>query len=506
MRIIYTPIDERPCNTHVVERIAATAKDIDLLLPPKTLFGFKKQPADTDGMWQWIQRAAPEVDAIILSIDMLVYGGLLPSRIHYLSEGAVEKWVERLRNFHQQYPALPIYASNMIMRTPKYSSSDEEPTYYEEWGREIFLHAYLEDKQNVSGLTDDETAELIAIQQKLPKQYVEDYENRRSFNLQINQSMLDLVKDGVISFLAIPQDDSAEYGYTARDQAIVVAKREQLRLYHNVHIYPGADEVGATLLTRIYNTYHQKRPRIYPIWSSILGPQIIPMYEDRPFAESLKAHVLASGCQLVDQAEEADIILAYNTPGRVMQEAWDQGKKDITYSNFRNLLHFVDQIASYVKEGKKVVVADSAYANGGDSQLITLLDESGILDKLLSYKGWNTNCNTLGTTIAQGVIGMAGDQTVIQQNLIYHLLDDYFYQAEIRMEMLADFLAAHHLSYFDLKDKANLVNEERNKRLWRRYNDLLMNSFKGLKIEMLKTYAPWNRMFECGIELETKTT
>ena len=56
------------------------------------------------------------------------------------------------------------------------------------------------------------------------------------------------------------------------------------------------------------------------------------------------------------------------------------------------------------------------------------------------------------------------------------------------------------------EDKANLVNEERNKRLWRRYNDLLMNSFKGLKIEMLKTYAPWNRMFECGIELETKTT
>ena len=100
---------------------------------------------------------------------------------------------------------------------------------------------------------------------------------------------------------------------------------------------------------------------------------------------------------------------------------------------------------------------------------------------------------------------MDGDQTVIQQNLIYHLLDDYFYQAEIRMEMLADFLAAHNLSYFDLKDKADLVSEERDKRLKRRYSDLLMNSFKRLKIEKLKTNAPWNRMFECGIELKTKT-
>ncbi|WP_067727651.1 DUF4127 family protein [Oceanobacillus damuensis] len=505
MKIIYIPIDERPCNTHVVERIAATAEDIDLLLPSKNLFGFKKNPADTEGIWQWIKHEASEADALILSVDMLVYGGLLPSRMHYLLEETADKWIERLRDFHQEYPDLPIYASNMIMRTPKYSSSDEEPMYYEEWGREIFLHAYLEDKQNVNGLTDDEAAELKAIQQKLPKQYVEDYEKRRSFNIKVNQSVLELVQEGVINFLAIPQDDSSEYGYTARDQSVVVAKREQLRLYNNVHIYPGADEVGATLLARIYNTLHQKRPRIYTFWSSTFGPQIIPMYEDRPFAESLKAHVLASGCQLVDRAEEADIILAYNTPGRLMQEAWDQSKKDITYSSFRNLLHFVDQIASYVKQGKKVIVADSAYANGGDSQLITLLDEAGILDKLLSYKGWNTNCNTLGTTIAQGVMGMDGEQAVIQQNLIYHLLDDYFYQTEIRMEMLEDFVVKHGLSYFDLKDKANLVNEERDKRLRRRYSELIMNSFKGFEIEKIQTYAPWNRMFECGIELKTKT-
>lgn len=505
MRIIYIPIDERPCNTLVVERIADTATDVDLLLPPKSLFGYKKEPADNEGIWNWIKNTASDTDAMILSIDMLVYGGLLPSRIHYLKEETAVKWIERLRSFRELYPELPIYASSMIMRTPKYSSSDEEPAYYEEWGREIFMQAYLKDKQNIGELTNDEIVELNAIKQNLPAHYLKDYENRRSFNKKVNQFMLDLVNEGVINFLAIPQDDSAEYGYTARDQAAVIGKRDQLRLYSNVHIYPGADEVGATLLTRIYNTFHQQCPNIYTIWSSTLGPQIIPMYEDRPFAESLKAHILASGCQLAAHAEEADLILAYNTPGQVMQEAWNQSKKDITYSSFRNIFHFVNQIDVHVKQGRKVMVADSAYANGGDSQLITLLDEAGVLDQLLSYKGWNTNCNTLGTTIAQGVLGLNGEQNVIQQNVIYHILDDYFYQAEIRMEMTRDFLETYHLTYFDLKDKADLVSKERDKRLWRRYNNFLMHSFNDFEIENLQTYAPWNRMFECGLELKIKT-
>jgi hypothetical protein len=166
-------------------------------------------------------------------------------------------------------------------------------------------------------------------------------------------------------------------------------------------------------LARVYNELKGQRPKFHPIWSSTFGPQLISMYEDRPYAKSLKAHILAEGCQLVERAEEADLILAYNTPGRVIQKSWDQDTKDITYTSFRNLLHFVDQVKSYILSGKQSD-GDSAYANGGDRELITLLDEERILHKLLSYKGWNTNCNTLGTTICQGVVGMNGKTEMIK--------------------------------------------------------------------------------------------
>jgi len=502
MKIAYVPIDERPCNTSVVERIAQSAVDLELIIPPVECFGLKKRPADTEGLWEWLNQVGKTADALILSIDMLLYGGLIPSRLHHFAAEKGADFIHRLRSFHHAHPKLLIYGAISIMRTPQYSSNDEEPDYYQEWGRELFLRASLIDKQNRDLLSQEDQNLLNQIQAVLPKEYIEDYETRRSFNLSITSEMLYLVDQGVLMFLSIPQDDSAEYGYTALDQKIIVSKRERLRLQQKVHMYPGSDEVGATLLTRVFSELKQIRTKIYPLWSSTLGPQLVPMYEDRPFAESMKSHLLAAGCQFVENPEAADLILAYNTPGRVMQESWEQTKKDITYTSFRNLLNFVDQITEYLHEGKKVILADSAYANGSDLELISLLDNAEVLDQLLSYKGWNTNCNTLGTTIAQGVLGQFGHPRMIRENILYHLFDDCFYQAKVRMEMVEDFLPQFGLNYFDLKEQAEVVNLERNKRLLTCYKELIWKSFQGIKIEEVQTYAPWNRMFECGIQLK----
>jgi len=503
MKVLYVPIDERPCNTLVVKRIAQTAHNIELLTPPNECYGDKKTPADAEMMWTWINKHAEDCDALILSLDMIIYGGLLPSRIHYLNEEDALKWINRLRELREKNPKLPIYASNLIMRTPRYSSSDEEPDYYEDWGREIFLQAYLEDKNRQNKLSDEEQSELNAIKNVLPEHFVRDYEVRRKFNLQVNHYILELVLEGVISLLVIPQDDSSEYGYTAMDQREIHHKLEELRLVNDVLIYPGADEVGATLLSRVYNDVKGHRPKVYPIWSSPMGPNLIPLYEDRPFAASMKEHIYAAGCRLTETPDDADLILAYNVPGKVMQESWEQSKKDITYSSFRNMTVFVDQIKGFIEQGKDVVIADSAYANGGDKELITLMDEEQILEKVLSYKGWNTNCNTLGTTISQGVIGHNGDLHKIQENIVYHLLDDFFYQAEVRMTMTSDYLPTFNLNYFNLNDKEQMVNQERDKLLIALFQEHIRHSFRNMKFLRMETYAPWNRMFECGINLKT---
>lgn len=104
------------------------------------------------------------------------------------------------------------------MRTPKYNSSDEEPDYYEVYGERIFRFGWLSDKANRENLMESEQQELEALQKELPQEVISDYETRRHFNVNANLTNIQLVKEGIIDFLSIPQDDSAPYGYTAIDQ------------------------------------------------------------------------------------------------------------------------------------------------------------------------------------------------------------------------------------------------------------------------------------------------
>lgn len=496
MKIVYVPIDERPCNVDVVQRIVGVTDEVTLLTPPDHLYGYKKEAADQLGMREWVQRVN-DCDALVLSADMLCYGGLLPSRLHHMTDMDRDTFIEWIRTLRSETKA-PLYVATMIMRTPKYSSDDEEPDYYGQFGAEIYRRAWLQDRDERDGLTMEEQDELANLNELIPTEYVVDYETRRAFNRSINEAMIQLVEEGVIKRLFIPQDDSAEYGYTSIDQTAVLQHIQERRVFTNVHMYPGADEVGATMVARAFLDKRGTKPRVYPIWSSVLGPTLIPMYEDRPFIESMYAHLDAIGLHLVETMEEADLVLAYNVPGRTMQESWDQDERDVTYTSFRHMRQFVTKIESALTQGKRVIVADSAYANGGDQELIMWLDELNLLEQLDSYKGWNTNGNTLGTTLAQGVFAQVGKRERIRENVLYHVLDDFVYQAKVRMKMTDVVLPKYGASYFDLGGHAVAISQERDRMMTEVARHVLRHSFQ--ESWTFNTSAPWNRMFECRLE------
>lgn len=102
-------------------------------------------------------------------------------------------------------------------------------------------------------------------------------------------------------------------------------------------VYPGADEAGSSLVAKAFNHLNKRTMKVYPFFSSTLGANIIPLYEDRPLAESLKSHLFVTDCIWVSNPEQADFILAVNTAGKIMQESSDQMAKDSTYNSFRQL-------------------------------------------------------------------------------------------------------------------------------------------------------------------------
>lgn len=496
MRIVFVPLDERPCNSKYPEMITGDYRDLEFVNLGAELLGNKKTPANIEGIWNHLNSNVQHGDSLVISMDMVLYGGLIPSRLHYLNEDDIRERLNQLRLLKNTRD-IKVFASNCIMRCPTYNSSEEEPDYYEVYGKALHRKAFLEDKRDRIGLSKNEIDELSTY--VIPREIIDDYESRRIFNENVNLEVLKLVKEEIIDVLVIPQDDAAQFGYTAKSQKKIIKVINELNLNDRVSIYPGADEVGCTLCAYAYNRFYSKKTKIFAFYSSTLGPTIIPLYEDRPMNETLKHHVLAINGELVYTPQEADFILAINSPGSIMQRAKEQiENQDLTYTTFRNLREFVVNIERYCSEGKRVVVCDSAYGNGGDLELLDLLDKNDLLDKITAISAWNTNANTLGTALCAGVYGCFHEKPNMY-HMIYRILEDYIYQSKVRQELLNEVLPSLNCDDYEFDAQLVDVEKETEKRILSYYKKLKISN--DYPIDKLRVCFPWNRVFEIDLKI-----
>lgn len=493
-KIVHLPLDERPCNYNFPFE----------LFNPKAFFitrpdelGDKKSPANPEKIANFLIKNCINADGLVISMDTLLYGGLIPSRLHFLSKEEVEKRLAILKTIKEQNPSIKIYAFQCIMRCPKYSSSDEEPDYYEICGEQIHNAGVLTHKVL---LNLAEQSELDNIINSIQPEYLNDYKKRREFNLKFNLETLKLADEGIIDFLIIPQDDSAAFGFTALDQQIIRSEISSKLLQRKVLMYPGADEIALTLMSKFYNHFNQYSPKVYIKYSSIHAEFIIPSYEDRSLGETIKYQILASGCTICSSLNEADFVLAINSPGSDMTESIFQPSDSSGYTVERNITEFISFIESCIDEGIPVTIGDIAYANGGDLELIALLNQSRLLTEINGYAGWNTSSNTLGTAISQGVYSYYCETNY--NFLGQRYVEDVGYCSVVRKDVSANILNSINMDYYDIKEKdgeaAKIIKSELEK--------FVINKLSSIseKIIISKVIMPWRRMFEVDVHVSFK--
>ncbi|QDY85198.1 DUF4127 family protein [Paenibacillus polymyxa] len=497
-QLLFVPLDERPCN-YQFPYLLAQGTDLEMERPPLEWMGQKKIPGDTTRLWAWLEERAATADGAIIAMDTLLYGGIVPSRLHGMSSEQVRDRANRLRRLKQLYPQLTLYAFQLIMRCPQYSLADEEPDYYADWGREIFRKGFIEHRQELAIATAEELLELADINGRLPIEILEDYLGRRRVNLEANQLVLELVAEGVIDFMIIPQDDSAPYGYTAKDQQQLRGRISELGLDLKVYMYPGADEVGCTLLARWVNRMNHVVPLMYPRLSALQGAFVVPLFEDRYFYETLKYQIIAAGGLIASSATEADLILLANTPGDTMAEASSQQHAMTGYDVQRNLVELVEY-GTYMQHyaNKNVAIADVAYANGADLKLLRLLKQKGLLFKLAGYAGWNTSSNTLGTVIAQSMLYVRYGPTKEHLDFLgLRYAEDACYCAMVRTAMNNGIVEQMGFNKFMLDGPRGSVAAVIRRRLEQALDEYV-NGPEG-RVEITDCYMPWNRTFEVGL-------
>jgi hypothetical protein len=501
IKIVFLPLDERPCNIDYPKAIFASA-DIELVLPDKNSLGNKKQPASFQSLRNFLLKETHNAYGLVVSIDMLLYGGIVPSRLHNLDRHELKQRLALLEAIRENNPNLKIFAFDLIMRNPQYDSNDEEPDYYEMYGRRIFRLGYLEHRRDLGLLTPEEETELDAIQ--IPSYALNDYLDRRKTNLELNQMTLKLVENQTIDFAIFPQDDAARYGYTARDQSILRTTIDTMTRFDHVLMYPGADEVGNVLLSRLYLTHAKIKPKIYSYYPSESAKTTIPLLEDRYLDTTVKYQILAAGGRTATSIAEADIVLFVNASAtRMASNANINADRDEGMTTLRNMHDFLAMIEDVIiHEKKPAMIADVATLNGSDHELMKGLDQRGLLDRLSAYAGWNTSSNTLGTTIPHGI------QTYLHGFTRHHFdflmsryVEDYGYMGFVRSKVIGE-LKSLGKNYFDVSGKEDEVARLIQDGL-KRFVDTYLPSLHN-RIEIESVTLPWKRMFEIGLSVKTK--
>ncbi|GEM_PF-26368 len=497
-KIVLLPLDERPCNYNFPCRLFAH-EDIEIVRPEK--LGNKKEPADVYEVAEFLKKECKDAYGLVLSVDMMLYGGLVPSRIHNTGADKLKELAVTVKLLKEENPSLIIYAFQVIMRCPDYSSDDEEPDYYEQYGTMIHMAGEAVHKSRL-GISDG--AELEYLLRQIDCDKLNDYVARRECNRELNYTMINYVKQGFIDALVIPQDDSAPYGYASMDQEEVRAKIAKEGLSDRILMYPGADEVGLTLVSRMINKLKEKKPKIYVKYASEGSKAVFPIYEGNTLETTVRYQILSAGCQLTDSYEYADIILAITAPADRIVESAEQPCKSKGYCVERNLPELIDFIKLRTREGRIVTIGDNAYGNGGELLFIQLLNQNQLLEQVSGYAGWNTSANTLGTAIAEGVDCFHYGRTNGHMDfLMERYIEDAGYCSVVRKNITKD-LSKYGMNYFNIKEQDGVICKRVRKEL-QQFVEFYLSSVKN-NISLDKVWMPWRRMFEVGLRASYKKT
>ena len=384
MKICFIPIDNRPVCYNLAKDIAAIDENIELFIPPREFLGDLTRSAGVNEIIEWIENI-PECDAMVISLDTIAYGGLIPSR---RSPDSIDKIKIRLNRLKPLLEGKKVYAFSSIMRISNNNYNEEEKEYWKDWGKKIFEYSY-------SGVNDG-----------IPQAILDDYLATRKRNFEMNKTYL----NGGLNTLIFSKDDCAPKGFNV-DEA-----RELERL--GAKTKTGADEIPLTLLARAI----EKEIKVFVEFTEPDYKDCISNYEDVSIEKSVQGQLELGGFTQVQTREEADVILIVNN----FIEKQGEHVMGWTTQPFRK---------TFTPPDKPYAIADVRYANGADNDFVEQLLPQIDLKNFYGYAGWNTSANTIGSLLAGVKVRWnAGkyNEAAFKRLQIIRFLDDWAYQANVR--------------------------------------------------------------------------
>jgi hypothetical protein len=521
-KILFIPIDDRPCTFRMPVRIGEIAR-CELVHPDVKLLGQALRPGEPDRILDWIQNTIENMDqsfdATIIATDMLLYGGLVASR---KSEVFPEIITERFNRFfgileNNRDRFGRIYLQKTIMRAaPTYTDESVVPVIQKIIEFSCLCYKSENDHKSLS-------CEIDKLRREIPEDFLNSYLKARESGHEINRRLLMSMKDTNIDYLLFCLDDSKTTGLNIREKEELQNIADSENLSSRVSIIPGTDETACLLLARALSELTGCSPKIHTIYSQKSGQKVIPAYEDRTYEEIVNLHLGATNCRSVDSKEDADVLLYVHVPLKHQRESACQ---ILNVLNSKTAVKSVTEIREELNKGRNVALADVFYANGADRSLMSQIVREINPLNLWSFAAWNTAGNSIGTVIAHSVVRFIGEKLISNSDeeqrlleshlnlLLERFADDWLYQSIIRQQVSAE-ARLRRISVFHLDEWTehfeNLVGEKIKTAFMDFYKSSVQNNpvrgkvsgnLYNIVLKDLQVKLPWSRLFEADIETD----
>lgn len=439
MKICVIPIDNRPVCYNLFKDISAIDEDIELFIPPRELLGDLEKKAQIEKLFEWLKQV-PKVDNIVISLDTLAYGGLIPSRRCPETFEQIKDRIQILKEILNSKQA-KIYAFSSIMRISNNNVNQEEKTYWSDYGTKIFEYSF-------------NTHKLGKSKTDIPREILDDYINTRKRNFEINKIYLEWQKEGLFDTLVFSKDDCAEYGFN-------VQEAQELEMLGGF-IKTGADEIPLTLFARSI----QGNMSVNIEFTEPEYKDLISNYEDVSIEKSVIGQLSLANIEVCDK-NSADVILVVNN--------FKEKQGEIVMK--RPTEPFDKQ---FCKPSEKYMIADVRFANGADNAFVEQFINKKYEENFYGYSAWNTSANTLGSLLCAAKVKFLAkkyNDKAFKRLQAIRLLDDWAYQANVRQTL----------------NRPDNLNME--------YFEKKIAKFLNLDISAEYSY-PWHRLFEMEVNLK----
>src|SRR5574344_12703 len=400
MKIAVIPIDNRPVCYNLVKLISDIDGGLKLFMPERKLLGGLASLADYDAIISWLDNSTEDLDAIVVSLDTIAYGGLVASR---RSSEKFEQIQKRINHFFDilKNKKAKIYAFSSIMRISNNNYNEEEKEYWSEFGTKIFEYSYQTHK--LGGESE--------LKNQIPQEILEDYLATRERNFEVNKLYLKFFEEGLFETLVYSKDDCAEFGFNVKEANYFKNKGAVVKT--------GADEIPLTLITRAY--MGGKSLKVKPVFIENDMKNLISRYEDISVENSVRGQLELAGCSVVDRNEDLTLI--------VNNFKKQQGEIVMDFSTEAFEGEFGLPNSPYM-------IADVRFANGADKNFVNEILKNRLDDKnFYGYSAWNTTANTLGSLICGAVVKFFASEyreDAFKKLQAVRLLDDWAYQDNVR--------------------------------------------------------------------------